>query len=35
MRVYYSEVLTGVESPTQYCTRSYFKVQPDALRHTP
>ncbi|KAK9846296.1 hypothetical protein WJX81_001127 [Elliptochloris bilobata] len=26
LRVYYSEVLTGVQSPTQYCTRSYFKV---------
>ena len=34
LRVYYSEVLTGVQSPTQYCTRSYFKVLTAAYRCT-
>ena len=33
LRVYYSEVLTGVQSPTQYCTRSYFKVRSAASHH--
>ena len=32
LRVYYSEVLTGVQSPTQYCTRSYFKVLAAAVQ---
>ena len=32
VRVYNTEVLTGVDTPAQYCTKAYFKVRAPAPR---